>query len=191
MVICQCHQTILRLFSSAATANTRWRVRKLCLTTYNMMSPITTECYPSFPTTWCLLSPLNVSLHFLQCDVSYHKICCHHCCPIHHYQSTQCWGHGRKYHWWGQCCMILSASCLLLYGARSPSALSASSKCLPQAKVITARFSVNRMARQPEGNIRQYKGRGRVTANKTSCCGLTITAYNYVQNFIYYFPPNY
>jgi len=34
MLICQRRQTILRLLSSAATASTRWRVRKLyCLTT--------------------------------------------------------------------------------------------------------------------------------------------------------------
>jgi len=34
-LICQHHQTILRLLSSAATANTRWRVRELyCLTMY-------------------------------------------------------------------------------------------------------------------------------------------------------------
>ena len=47
----------------------------------------TTECFPSFPTSWCLLSPLsfpyfpttwclpsplNVTLHFLHHDVSYH-----------------------------------------------------------------------------------------------------------------------
>jgi len=34
-LICQRHQTILRLLSSAATARTRWRVRELnCATTY-------------------------------------------------------------------------------------------------------------------------------------------------------------
>jgi len=34
-LICQRHQTILRLLSSAATASTRWRVRELyCKTTY-------------------------------------------------------------------------------------------------------------------------------------------------------------
>jgi len=36
-LICQRHQTILRLLSSAATASTRWRVRELyCPTTYTM-----------------------------------------------------------------------------------------------------------------------------------------------------------
>jgi len=36
-LLCQCHQTILRLLSSAATASTRWQVRKLyCPTTYNV-----------------------------------------------------------------------------------------------------------------------------------------------------------
>jgi len=34
-LICQRHQTILRPFSSAATASTRWRVRELyCVMTY-------------------------------------------------------------------------------------------------------------------------------------------------------------
>jgi len=35
MLICHCHQTILRLLSSAATASTRWQVCGLyCLTMY-------------------------------------------------------------------------------------------------------------------------------------------------------------
>jgi len=35
MLICQCHQTILRLLSSAAMARTRWRVHELyCPTIY-------------------------------------------------------------------------------------------------------------------------------------------------------------
>jgi len=34
-LICQCHQTMLRLWSGAATASTWWRVRELyCPTTY-------------------------------------------------------------------------------------------------------------------------------------------------------------
>ena len=36
-LICQRHQTILRLLSSAATASTRWRVREIyCPTTYRV-----------------------------------------------------------------------------------------------------------------------------------------------------------
>jgi len=35
MLICQRHETILRLLSSAATASIQWRVREIyCLTTY-------------------------------------------------------------------------------------------------------------------------------------------------------------
>ena len=35
-LVCQRHQTILRLLSSAATASTRWRVRELyCSSTYS------------------------------------------------------------------------------------------------------------------------------------------------------------
>jgi hypothetical protein len=34
MLICQHHQIILRLLSSAAMPSTWWRVRELCLTTY-------------------------------------------------------------------------------------------------------------------------------------------------------------
>ena len=35
MLMCERHQTILRLLSSATTASTRWRVRELyCQTTY-------------------------------------------------------------------------------------------------------------------------------------------------------------
>jgi len=42
-LICQRHQTILRLLSSAATASTRWRVRELnCPTTY-----MAVDCLPS------------------------------------------------------------------------------------------------------------------------------------------------
>jgi len=37
-LICQRHQTILRLLSSAAMASTRWRVRELnCPTTYSVL----------------------------------------------------------------------------------------------------------------------------------------------------------
>jgi len=37
-LVCQRHQTILRLLSSAATASTRWRVREIyCPTTYNIV----------------------------------------------------------------------------------------------------------------------------------------------------------
>jgi len=42
MLICQCHQTILSLLSSATTASTQWRVRELyCPTTYEMEHHIT------------------------------------------------------------------------------------------------------------------------------------------------------
>ena len=42
-LICQCHQTTLRLLSSASTASTRWRVRELyCPTTY-----MPTACFMS------------------------------------------------------------------------------------------------------------------------------------------------
>ena len=109
-----------------------------------------------------LHSPVSLSFPLL-CVTLYHHISTgvyHHCCPIHHYQSTQCWGHGKNYHWqWRRRCSIPSASCLLFYCAPSLSALSASSKSLSQAKVITARLSVNRMARKTEGNINQYKWR--------------------------------
>jgi len=40
MLICQCHQTILRLLSSAATTSTQRQVRELnCLTTYTSDTP--------------------------------------------------------------------------------------------------------------------------------------------------------
>jgi len=44
MLICQHHQTILRFFSSAAMASTRWRVRELnCQTTYPIFKGQTLE----------------------------------------------------------------------------------------------------------------------------------------------------
>ena len=39
-LICQCHETILRLLSTAAMASTRWRIRELYfLTTYIVLIP--------------------------------------------------------------------------------------------------------------------------------------------------------
>jgi hypothetical protein len=44
-LICQRHQTILRLLSSAATASTRWRVRELyCPTTYFIRHKLENRC---------------------------------------------------------------------------------------------------------------------------------------------------
>ena len=71
-LICQRHQTILRLFSSAATASTRWRVGELySLTTYSAMCVLTIST-TFFSGTFFILrteQDMIISVHTYSCKV--------------------------------------------------------------------------------------------------------------------------
>ena len=91
-LICQRHQTILRLLSSAATASTRWQVRELnCPTTYHLYSNVAILFFLSSPSMTerkkqkfrkeevkrMFLLITNKTVSFTSCPfVSYVDMCC-------------------------------------------------------------------------------------------------------------------